>query len=319
MLAACLVTLAAPAAGHPLVAQQAVHPSDSLLLDMAAAIVRGGPAANRLWHTPWYTDRFAILSPDGRAVVVLPDLPPPELGIPLAERVLGDAFPTPYLFAPGSGIPPGHGRKMLGDQPVLAWPQHDSIFGLTDPLLATVMVMYHEIFHQYQFGARWVIHGTTEPPGEILVSRKFQQFAADERTLLSEALDTADTDSLRTLLRSYLEVRKRRMSLLPPEARGTESTHESVEGTANFVAYQAALLAVQGSDTELVTLLRYDLAHTPPFDDPGYELGAYRQWHVYATGAALAFIVDRLTPGRTWQTALENGATYQQLIEAVIR
>ena len=42
------------------------------------------------------------------------------------------------------------------------------------------------------------------------------------------------------------------------------------------VAYQAALLAVRGNDADLVTRLKYDLAHTPRFDDPTRELGSYR-------------------------------------------
>ena len=46
--------------------------------------------------------------------------------------------------------------------------------------------MYHEIFHQYQFRARWVIHGVSEPPNEIVFSREFQRLAADAQILEAE-------------------------------------------------------------------------------------------------------------------------------------
>jgi hypothetical protein len=318
-LVAVLAAVGALAEGQLLKAQQVAQHSDSLLLDMAAAIVRGGPAANRLWRAPWYADEFVIMSPDGRAVVVLPDLPPVELGLPLAERVIGDSFPTVYLFPPVPGLPIRHGTQMFANRFILAWPQYDSIFGVRDPLFATVMVMYHEIFHVYQMRARWVVAGGSEPPTEIVNSREFQLLAARERTLLVQALETSDADSLKAILRSYLEVRVQRMSLLPVETRSTESTHESMEGTANFVAYQAALRALGGNEADLVKILKEDLVHTPPFDDPTRDVGSYRHWHVYATGAALAFLVDGLSSRSAWQAALEDGRTYQQLIGAAVR
>ena len=314
-----LATLVTVAASQPVGAQQVGQHADTLLLDMAATIVRGGPSANELWHAPWYTDEFVIMSPDGRAVVVLPDLPPVELGLPLAERVLGDSFPTPYLYAPVSGLPVRHGKQILGDRMILAWPAYNSIFGIRDPLFATVMVMYHEIFHVYQARARWMLPGGTEPPVEVVTSREFQQLAVRERGLLVQALEAADQDSVKTILRSYLEARADRMRLLPPQNRSMESTHESMEGTANFVAYEAALRAVRGNAADLAELLKHDLVHTPPFDDPTRDLGSYRHWHVYATGAALAFLLDRLSPEGLWQAALEDGNTYQQLIAAAVR
>ena len=318
LLAAALAALGAVAAGRPASAQQIVQHSDSVLLDMAAAIVRGGPVANQLWHTPWYMDEFVILSQDGRAVVVLPELPPVQLGLPLDERVLGDSLPTLYLFPPVPGLPVRHGRQMLADRQILAWPQSDSIFGVHDPLFATVMVMYHEIFHLYQARARWVLPGHSEPPSEIVISFPFQQLAARERTLLVQGLEAFHPDSLKAILRSYLEVRVRRMNLLPVEARLTESTHETMEGTANFVAYRAALHALRGNEADLVARLKYDLEHTPPFHGPQGQSGSYRRWHVYATGAALAFLLERLRPGAWWQGELEDGMTYQQLIGAAV-
>ena len=164
-----------------------------------------------------------------------------------------------------------------------------------------------------------MLPGGTEPPVEVVTSREFQQLAVRERGLLVQALEAADQDSVKTILRSYLEARADRMRLLPPQNRSMESTHESMEGTANFVAYEAALRAVRGNAADLAELLKHDLVHTPPFDDPTRDLGSYRHWHVYATGAALAFLLDRLSPEGLWQAALEDGNTYQQLIAAAVR
>jgi hypothetical protein len=131
-------------------------------------------------------------------------------------------------------------------------------------------------------------------------------------------LDDSRPDSVKSLLRRYLSVRSDRTLLLPPEARSYESSEDRNEASAQLVAYRSALTAVEGSGDRLPELVRSDLANTPPFDDPRatHALGYFRQWHVYATGAAIGILLERL--GVDWRAEMQRGATFVDLLTRAV-
>ncbi|MBX9854528.1 MAG: hypothetical protein K2Y26_03330, partial [Gemmatimonadaceae bacterium] len=68
---------------------------------------------------------------------------------------------------------------------------------------------------------------------------------------------------------------------------------------------------------DVAALVVQDLQQTPSFaagqpDD--YFSNAYRQQHIYATGAAIAVILERLKA--PWRDAIQSGATFEELLRS---
>ncbi len=206
---------------------------------------------------------------------------------------------------------------------LLAFPVVDSVFGIKDPVLATLVGLYHEEFHRYQVRHFAATTGTTlaildeEPqPEEALSTVEFQQDASRERTLLAAALQAQPLDSVRALARNYLAARRMRMARLQRMYVIAENHHERKEGSAQLVGYEAALHAVGRPSEDRVPLIVWDLRHAPPFDaDPNKS--SYRHWHIYASGSAIGVLLDRLSPG--WRSAMQAGETFPALLEQALR
>lgn len=312
MLACALAT------SVPLYSQERQLPPDSVLFEIASVVVRGTSATQDVWKGEWFRGNFAVLIGDGRTLAVLADgeeVPEPIL----ARRPIEGFARTAYLLPDGyPGVPERHGNvgRIANRSLALAWPFYESVFGINDPVLTNAVVLYHEFFHVFQFGrGTWSVAGwENEPPYEVISSEGFQALAARERSLLAEALVTSSSDSLGLLLEEYLRLRSERMEMLPRGSRAYETDYERIEGTAHFVGYSAGLLAVHGSTDALVETVRFDLLNTPPFDQPLWRSGPYRDWHLYATGSAIAILLDRIAPSTSWKDPLARNTPFPELL-----
>lgn len=306
--------LASPAAGQ---AQELG--TDEGLLAAASDIVRGRADANAAWIRKWFTGEFMLVKPDGEALAVLLSSPPPSLAVSDSARVLPESEYVAYLLPAGQpGLPSPSVISEFGERRVVAVPVVDSLFGLRDLRLATTTLVYHEAFHLYQISARWALpSGANQLASGDLVGRdEFQSLAARERAILARALGITRVDSLIAVLRTYVDVRSSRLALLPSYLRTAEAHMERMEASAHLISYRAALLAVEGSDERLFDLIRSDLFGTPGFDDPQREMDSYRHWHIYATGAAIGILLERL--GVPWKEPLERGATFWDLLNGAL-
>jgi len=241
---------------------------------------------------------------------------------------------APNAFLYSARIPglPSHCLSLrfpLGANRVVAWVTLDSVMTIREPLLASVLALFHETFHAYQAqrfaataGARpdWTFHALEEAiaiPDSIVHSAAFRDLAAQERALLASALETTlAVDSVRTLLRRYVSLRGERMAILPVSLRGAEPHQERKEGSAQFVGITSAFAALGRSKEDLVAAVRRDLLETPPLNTAWGPDGPYRNWHIYATGAAIGLLLDRV--GVPWREELQGGQTFIGILSRAV-
>lgn len=149
-------------------------------------------------------------------------------------------------------------------------------------------VALHEVFHVYQREAYpdWVaneaelfVYPVDDP--DLLGLRRL------ESSSLRRALSSPDHASSACWTRRALEFREERFGQIPPGSITYEQMTELVEGTAHYVEY----LAAGKTRVEI----------------PEEEFPATAVRHrAYASGAALAVLLDRLQPA--WQTDLDSNA-----------
>jgi hypothetical protein len=318
LVGAVLLNALAASAG----AQTVVPPlsqTDSLLLTIAADVVRGRTDANQEWFKPWFGGEFLLLPPAGGALAVFAGPLPNGLGPALSEHALGGTH-RGYFVPPGSQVPTRFDLRRYDGRQLVAWPLEDSIYSIADSVLANVFAVYHEAFHVYQLDNGWFRNvpptAVGRVPLELVVAPEFQELAAREREMLGRALYLTNPDSTKALLRDYLEIRAQRTALLPPQFRDIEAYDERHEASAQLVAFRAALLAVEGTTNDMVPLIGSDLRNTPPFDAPYGPFGPFRQWHIYATGSAIGVLLERM--GVSWKRELEQGATFLDLLTRAV-
>jgi hypothetical protein len=292
-------------------------PADAVLYEIAETLLGGAEAADGIWGTAWFTGEFAILTGDGRALVVTAEPFASALEPPVVPRRAERSSHWMYLLPSGHPeVPEAHGQRRIGGRSLLAWPLADSIFSIREPVLASVVVLYHELFHLNQVRpGQWSFGSWREyPPRAIVSSARFQEIAEREREILAQAITTTSREELDPLIADYLRTRADRVRLLPADSRGYEVDYERIEGTAHWVAYSAGLLAVRGHTDELVAIARQDLLSTPLFDGSQPDLGSYRGWHIYATGVAICILLDRLDPSGSWREPLRRGTGLAELL-----
>ncbi len=197
----------------------------------------------------------------------------------------------------------------------VAVPLIDSIYSATGIALATLTALYHEDFHIYQRGRfaptkdvpdNIALEEPPPIPTEVIESEAFRRLAAEERQILALALRSVRADSIRGLLGRYVQLRQQRLALAPVERSWAEEHNERKEGTAHYVGYKAALVVLNRA-ADLKELVVSDLINAPAFSNGR----GYRNWHIYATGAALCLLLDDL--GVNWQNSVVEGRSLFQL------
>jgi len=215
----------------------------------------------------------------------------------------------------------------VGQVQLVAVPVIGVLYSIRDSLTSNVVQLYHEGFHAFQgrtFAAtrasQYAPWQEVRLPLEVVRSPAFDSLARVERLLLIESLRSEQLDSVRILLATYLHVRDMRMRLLSPKFALAEAHNERKEGSAQWVGYTAALLRMRGSRVEVPQIIALDLQHTPSFGEgrsDDYFGNGYRQWHIYATGAAIGVLLEKL--GIEWREELQAGASFEELLRRFVR
>lgn len=317
--------LAQPSSSEVATAQE----PDSVLLAVASAAVRGASVGEQVWPGFVLPREFIVCRRGGQTVLVHSGQPPAELGRAIAVQIESDDHVIAYFF--NSPLPRMSEscfdlEYRVGDKRLVAFRLIDSAYSIKGSVAATVVGLYHEMFHAYQrtsfavtsrLGDLAALAAGPRPPRAIVESEEFNRRASQERHLLAAALDLSDSDTLRSVLREYMTLRSQRLELLPESHRHVEAHEERKEATAQIVGYDAGLIAAGRDSSSVRAIIRSDLVHAPPFDAPGFQLGAYRQWHVYATGSAIALLLRQL--GVDWKSDVQNGATFADVLERALR
>jgi hypothetical protein len=167
----------------------------------------------------------------------------------------------------------------------------------------TMLAVVEEVFHVF-----WLARHPSFRPNELAryvypvddVENLGRLIAEDEALAL--ALEAQSTDGTAGWAAAALGIRRERVTRLAEDVRVYEASLEMMEGTANYVAR----VSVGEPSSRTVERLR--------LPRPAEEI----RWRFYDTGAALCFVLDRLSPG--WKERGERTpdlTTVQQLDEAL--
>lgn len=286
------------------------------LLATASTVVLAVPALARVWPGYWPSDRPFILTDSAYAALLYTTGTPPSGFEPVRDgRVLPNPPGRTYLYAGRvPGLSASDGRMDLD----FAVPGGQAIAVRLDSAMAlTLRFLFHEAFHVHQTRvfANPHVREIDADAREVMDSTNVALWEV-ERGILREALVTQDEVALRSLLRSYLAVRGRRAARLSPQVVHYEAELERIEGSAHWVGNLGAFVALGGGTEELERGLREDLTRSAEM--PRFANGA--QWvirvRVYATGATLAALLERLPTA--WKTKLALGETFVSLVAAEV-
>lgn len=193
-------------------------------------------------------------------------------------------------------------------------------------LTENLNLVIHEAFHCFQhdperIGAEW----RRESPRLIfrygaIKANDFTLFCI-EAQLLWDALFAPDDESCRTAARQFIAVRRHRQAQMAPELVEFEKGAEANEGIATYVGVQAVKIGIKAQ--ERINLPLYE-SHPEKWIDSKLsslekmcELAGDIRRRFYYTGAAQAFILDRLSPG--WKKRVQTEAVaLQDLIAEVL-
>lgn len=157
-------------------------------------------------------------------------------------------------------------------------------------------MLYHEGFHAHQWehftnvpGARPGFGSNLAPVRLEGSAEAYEALAEAERQVLSAALVTPSRDSVRAVLRRYLDLRNRRAALAP-DAQAVERWEEQTEGTADYVGKLCAAYAIGAGREHARTRVRQGLAER----QPALAGGRPSKWRAYAVGAALGLLLEDL-------------------------
>lgn len=294
-------------------AQDVSIPVDSTALE-AASLVLKASLQDSGWEGFNGPREFVICSADGGTLYALskppshsPDLSP--LGFAGSDRLYHSSARPEFLQRQCFRL-----NFVFEGRSMLSFPQIDSVFTVSDGVEALAIALVHEEFHRFQgeaFGLMprsggdrvfHVLEKSVEYPDTTIASGWFWRSAKEERRLMSEALQEPDTVEVRRLVRDYVAMRTRRTEYLPEELREGEAHVEWKEGTAHLVSYRLATRAAGKPASSVVDLVINDLLSTPALDRHPSQ---FRHWHIYATGAAIGLILDKL--GVSWRQEAREG------------
>jgi hypothetical protein len=306
----------------------------------AAELVHRGAHLDSVWPGFDIPTEFILCPSSGGTLIALQEplsivasVVASVIGSPSREKSPAKLYYVDERLA-GLGEPCIDFDYELEGRSLLAFPEVDSIGIVSDPVDATASGVIHDEFHRYQIYrmrrfkpmryAGSVRHGLSGDTLtlEIVSAPEFRRLAVAERDILAGALQSDtfdDTVALKRELQRYLAIREQRMSLIPAGMDYNELFVERLEGSAHLVGYQAMIAARGGSAEQLRHLLVRELQATPPFERSpqlDWHRQWHRHWHVYATGAALGVLFDRL--GMEWRLKMEEGATFLDLVREAV-
>lgn len=212
----------------------------------------------------------------------------------------------------------------MGDERLVAVPLIEKAYSITDPVLATLTLFYHESFHRFQeeqFGETSATGYSplqeVRLPIRLINSVEFGALAEQERELLIEALQEPDLSRKQRILKHYVASRRQRMNMVPQHLREAEAHHERKEGSANLVGLELALAAAGLPESGVRGAVVDDLRNTPAFAGQDYMNNPYRHWHIYATGSAIGLLLQDFEVA--WRERVQGGWTpYALLLDDVV-
>ncbi|MDD2805714.1 MAG: hypothetical protein PHV33_09175 [Elusimicrobiales bacterium] len=203
--------------------------------------------------------------------------------------------------------------------------------------LQTMATVSHELLHAFQYrekkflpqesgygGLSKVDYPYTDPELNMLVGL--------EGRILAAALDAGDAGGLAELARDFMAVRAERHSRLPPAMPVLGRYMELVEGTAQYISYKVQYGAHAAVTPLAETLLDPRFPGYAPKDTAAAALKArlgalhtynYNKFatYTYQTGAALALLLDKLSPSwkkDIFRTCSGKGRGLDTLLEELI-
>ena len=302
-------------AAQPLYADRVPDPA---LIAIVSAVASSSIAPERAW--PGFGSRplaFLVFlptvgSPTREVLLVTSDKPGSSFA-PIAWRAM------PFSLRGRTFVPTAHAEELWGLN------LHFPVGGFTVPaipvdtdVVGSVNVVFHEAFHVYQrlrFGDTNRVSEIVDDP--VIMSSAFGAFAEVERRILARALAEGSRTAVIARARQYLAVRRSRLATATPHVQDVERSLERWEGTAHLVGYQAALFTLTGRSQSAVDSVTRDLQQ--PLSSYPQGLGPewrIMRWRLYATGAAMGLLLDRL--GADWRLATERGAALDELLSATI-
>lgn len=157
------------------------------------------------------------------------------------------------------------------------------------PASQTMLALAEEVFHVF-----WLPRHPAFRPDEMARYGYPLDAADNQRAILAEdealarAVEAASPADAAGWAAAALAIRRARLPALPDDVRAFETAIEMMEGTANYVARVAA------GEGPAQTAER--LRRRRPTDGI--------RWRFYDSGAALCFVLDRLSPG--WKSGAER-------------
>jgi hypothetical protein len=288
-------------------------PGDRYVAALLRRVVEAADSVTTLWPGYWAAGtEFLVGGFAGAALLVSPRSPPTEAGRPLvgdpgdllAARSVLVADTAPYLsvFELARNF---NGRSVLAIAP--------AVLPLGEEQL--LLMLYHEAFHVFQMAAfesaagRGLPH--TNADARPLADAGVRAALAVERRVLREALLAEGAAARAPLLRSYLALRGERRRTFPSVLGEHERALERFEGSAQIVGYHAAAATLQSGPARLRPLIAASLLD-PSLDDLARD--PLRR-HAYATGSAMALMLDELTAD--WRERITRGDDFTVLLAAV--
>lgn len=195
---------------------------------------------------------------------------------------------------------------------------------LTDPVASAVALAAHEGFHTYQNRSFVPIEGSAIPlPGPDLALVRAHQALFDrhatrvqlssERNALRVAVEATGSADVSRALEVYYSLLADRQASQPAEVSTFEVAQERWEGVATWVGYEAVRVTSELGNDATVRHVAHDLGVDAAMPS---QWDAFWRWHLYATGAAKALLLDRIGLDG-WQRALERGLSLDSLLQRV--
>jgi hypothetical protein len=313
----------APIAQEPVLRPIGLPPlseEDSIKVATAALVVVASARIASVWSGYWPADQAFVFRPfRGQALLIAPGPPVPVDASALSDRVVPAALRgIAYLYPDSLAVDARHSfdtNYRVGTRSV---PAVDllPVDSTHDRALVLLHYLFHEAFHGYQeasFADR--SDALLEPFIDPVVvgAPDFRAFLSVERRLLVETIQARDRNSVVASGTDYLRIRSHRLRMMNdfPHA---ENVIERKEGSADYAGYRASLLARYGSTDDLQHTLVRNLTD-PRFEENVRVAERYRT-QLYATGAAIGLILDRLE--YKWQQRLAAGEPFPQLLAEAV-